>query len=87
MAFNKPYLPDYFDESAMKAEDKELLQHEKALQKSLSKSNMHAYHVILEECSKGWRKYLNTQKMRDGRSISERSYTLAQQNLTKIKGL
>ena len=86
MSFKKPYLPNYFDESVMKPEDKALLQQEKALQKTLTNSNMYAYHVILEDCVKGWRKYLNTQKMREGCGMSERSYQLAVSNLARIRG-
>lgn len=86
MAFNKPYLPDYFDESALPKEDKYLITQEKALQKALSKNNMVTYHIILDECQKGWRKYLNTEKMKSGRVMSERAYQVALSNLQKIKG-
>lgn len=86
MAFNKPYLPDYFDESALSKDDKELITNEKALQKALSKGDMQKHRVLTESCEKGWRKYLNTDKMKQGQKLSEKSYWIAVHNLKLIKG-
>lgn len=80
----KPYLPDYFDTSRLSKEEKDLIEAEKSLQKALAKGNMTAYHALQDECNKGWRKLVNTQKMRDGRGVSERSYQMALTNLKKI---